>query len=37
MRTPDEMKGRIQVNFYGEEGVDAGGLTREWFLNKFIF
>ena len=30
MRTPDEMKGRIQVNFYGEEGVDAGGLTREW-------
>jgi hypothetical protein len=30
------MKGRIQVSFYGEEGVDAGGLAREWFPKDFI-
>ncbi|KAI0562116.1 Ubiquitin binding protein [Gracilaria domingensis] len=29
MRTPDEMKGRLHVQFTGEEGVDAGGVTRE--------
>ena len=28
----DEMKyGKINVKFHGEEGVDAGGVTREWF------
>jgi len=32
MRTAEEMRGRLQVNFYGEEGVDAGGLSREWFV-----
>jgi E3 ubiquitin-protein ligase HUWE1 len=33
------MRGRLQVNFSGEEGVDAGGLVREWFgiLAKEIF
>jgi len=31
-RTPDEMKGRLVVNFHEEEGIDAGGLTREWYL-----
>lgn len=25
------MKGKLNVHFTGEEGVDAGGLTREWF------
>ena len=31
-RTGEELKyGRLSVRFRGEEGVDAGGLTREWF------
>lgn len=38
-RTAEEMRGRMQVNFYGEDGVDAGGLTREWYtiLSREIF
>eukprot|EP01041_Mallomonas_annulata_P000793 gene793-1538_t len=32
MRTADELRGRLSVSFHGEEGVDAGGLTREWYL-----
>jgi hypothetical protein len=32
VRTAEELRGRLQVNFYGEEGVDAGGLTREWYV-----
>jgi E3 ubiquitin-protein ligase HUWE1 len=31
-RTAEEMKGRLYVNFQNEDGVDAGGLTREWYL-----
>ncbi|CAM6099087.1 unnamed protein product [Calypogeia fissa] len=31
MRTPDELKGRLTVQFQGEEGIDVGGLTREWY------
>ena len=27
----DALRGRLDVRFRGEEGVDAGGLTREWF------
>lgn len=31
-RTGDEIKhGKLSVKFYDEEGVDAGGVTREWF------
>ncbi|CAI2172902.1 16430_t:CDS:10, partial [Funneliformis geosporum] len=31
-RTGDEIKyGKLSVRFYEEEGVDAGGVTREWF------
>ena len=31
-RTPEEMKyGKLSIRFQGEEGVDAGGVTREWF------
>eukprot|EP01038_Epipyxis_sp_PR26KG_P005357 gene5357-7431_t len=39
VRTADELRGRLQVNFFGEEGVDAGGLTREWYsiLSREIF
>ena len=32
MRSPEEMKGRLHVQFTGEEGVDAGGVTREWYV-----
>lgn len=31
VRTPAEMYGKLRVQFFGEEGVDAGGLTREWY------
>lgn len=31
LRTPQEMRGRMAVTFTGEEGVDAGGVTREWY------
>jgi len=39
MRSAEEMRSRLQVNFYGEEGVDAGGLSREWYtiLSREIF
>ncbi len=30
--TTDNLRGRISVSFQGEEGIDAGGLTREWYL-----
>ncbi|KAI8602492.1 hypothetical protein EDD21DRAFT_320345 [Dissophora ornata] len=31
-RTGDEIKySKLNVHFHGEEGVDAGGVTREWF------
>jgi E3 ubiquitin-protein ligase HUWE1 len=31
-KSPDEMKyGKLSIRFNGEEGVDAGGVTREWF------
>ncbi|KAI2632353.1 hypothetical protein GGR54DRAFT_31422 [Hypoxylon sp. NC1633] len=31
-KTGEEMKfGKLSIRFHGEEGVDAGGVTREWF------
>ncbi|KAF2762305.1 hypothetical protein EJ05DRAFT_204624 [Pseudovirgaria hyperparasitica] len=31
-KSADEMKyGKLNIRFHGEEGVDAGGVTREWF------
>lgn len=38
-RNADEMRGRLNVTFRNEEGVDAGGLSREFFgiLAKEIF
>ena len=30
-RTPDEMRGKLSVQFHSEEGIDAGGVTREWY------
>ncbi|XP_059637615.1 E3 ubiquitin-protein ligase UPL2-like [Cornus florida] len=39
MRSAQDLKGRLTVHFQGEEGIDAGGLTREWYqsLSKVIF
>ncbi|XP_058209928.1 E3 ubiquitin-protein ligase UPL1-like isoform X2 [Rhododendron vialii] len=39
MRTSQDLKGRLNVHFQGEEGIDAGGLTREWYqlLSRVIF
>lgn len=28
---PELKHGKLNIRFYGEEGVDAGGVTREWF------
>ncbi|XP_022080949.1 E3 ubiquitin-protein ligase HUWE1-like [Acanthaster planci] len=38
-RSPEEWKNRFYVLFEGEEGQDAGGLLREWYLiiSKEIF
>lgn len=31
-KSPEETKyGKLSIRFHGEEGVDAGGVTREWF------
>lgn len=31
-KKPDEIKfGKLHIRFHGEEGVDAGGVSREWF------
>ncbi|GKD88104.1 E3 ubiquitin protein ligase UPL1-like protein [Tanacetum coccineum] len=39
MRSIQDMKGCLNVHFRGEEGIDAGGLTREWYqlLSRIIF
>ncbi|KAE9603819.1 putative aminoacyltransferase, E1 ubiquitin-activating enzyme [Lupinus albus] len=39
MRPAQDLKGRLNVHFQGEEGIDAGGLTREWYqlLSRVIF
>lgn len=31
MRSGDEMRGKLSISFVGEEGMDAGGVAREWF------
>ncbi|MCD7456033.1 E3 ubiquitin- protein ligase upl1 [Datura stramonium] len=38
-RPNQDLKGRLNVHFQGEEGIDAGGLTREWYqlLSRVIF
>ena len=38
-RTAEEMRGRLNVRFTEEEGIDAGGVTRDWFdiLAKEMF
>mmetsp|Transcript_4056 Transcript_4056/g.6160 ORF Transcript_4056/g.6160 Transcript_4056/m.6160 type:complete len:786 (+) Transcript_4056:529-2886(+) len=39
LRTAEEMRGRLHITFRDEEGVDAGGLSREFFeiLAKEMF
>jgi len=38
-RSINELRGKLRIEFKNEEGEDAGGLTREWFLalSKEIF
>lgn len=39
-KSGDEIKyGKLNIRFHGEEGVDAGGVTREWFqsLSRQMF
>jgi E3 ubiquitin-protein ligase HUWE1 len=31
-RRPDELKGKIFIEFTGERGQDAGGLTRDFYI-----
>ena len=31
-KTPAEMFGKLNIQFRGEEGIDAGGVSREWFV-----
>ncbi|PKA67035.1 E3 ubiquitin-protein ligase UPL1 [Apostasia shenzhenica] len=39
LRSAQDLQGRLTVQFQGEEGIDAGGLTREWYqlLSRVIF
>ncbi|OIW21958.1 hypothetical protein TanjilG_17727 [Lupinus angustifolius] len=39
IRSTQDLKGRLSLHFHGEEGMDAGGLTREWYqlLSRVIF
>ncbi|KAM7504309.1 hypothetical protein LguiB_003213 [Lonicera macranthoides] len=39
MRPTQDLRGRLNVHFQGEEGIDVGGLTREWYqlLSRVIF
>ncbi|CAD8063012.1 unnamed protein product [Paramecium sonneborni] len=36
---PEELKGKLIIEFNGEEGIDQGGVSKEWFLmlSKEIF
>lgn len=38
-KTGSQLRGRLTIKFNGEEGVDAGGVQREWYneLSKEIF
>ncbi|KAK9830284.1 hypothetical protein WJX72_010812 [[Myrmecia] bisecta] len=31
MRSPEEMRCKLSVQFQAEEGIDAGGVSREWY------
>lgn len=31
MREKEDLRGRLSITFAGEEGIDAGGVTREWY------
>ena len=31
-----DMRGKLVVHFQNEEGIDAGGVSREWFQASFI-
>jgi hypothetical protein len=31
VKTAEEMRLKLNITFQGEEGIDAGGVTREWY------
>ena len=37
--SPEELKGKLNISFQGEAGIDAGGVSREWFavLSRAVF
>lgn len=39
LKDPYELRKKLRISFENEEGVDAGGLTKEWMLNliKHVF
>ncbi|KAK9866343.1 hypothetical protein WJX84_006185 [Apatococcus fuscideae] len=37
MKPPGEMRAKLSVQFHGEEGIDAGGVSRECHLDFFKF
>ena len=39
VKKPEEVRGKLTIRFVGEEGIDAGGLKREWFtlLSREMF
>ncbi|OQR81725.1 HECT E3 ubiquitin ligase, partial [Thraustotheca clavata] len=32
MRSGNELRRKLHISFTGEEGIDAGGVTREWYM-----
>lgn len=30
-KSPAELRAKLSVSFVGEEGIDAGGVSREWY------
>jgi E3 ubiquitin-protein ligase HUWE1 len=35
-KTPAEMRAKLSVAFVGEEGIDAGGVSREWYQVRAV-
>lgn len=36
---PEQLEGKLQIQFFGEDALDYGGVSREWFysLSKELF
>lgn len=35
-KTPAELRAKLSVSFVGEEGIDAGGVSREWYQVSWL-